>query len=66
MDVAGSRQPDGTVQRYAPEDLLAAKQAMLEDLVAISGGTLLRGCCSQDCCDTGGCPRGFFYESIVA
>jgi hypothetical protein len=57
--------PSGKVGYYSPADLLTAKQAMLEELVDISGGELLRGCCTQDCCD-GGCPDGVVAETLVA
>jgi hypothetical protein len=59
-------QPSGTVGHYSHADLLTAKQAMLEELVEISGGELLRGCCTQDCCDGGGCPDGVVAEALVA
>jgi hypothetical protein len=57
-----SLEPAGTVKHYSPAALLLAKQAMLAELVEISGGELLRGCCTQDCCDSGGCPDGIVVE----
>lgn len=42
------------VKRYTRQDLMQAKQAMLSELASISGGVILRGCCTQDCCDGGG------------
>ena len=39
------------VERYTKEEILNARQAMLESLADVSDGNLIRGCCTQDCCD---------------
>jgi hypothetical protein len=36
---------------YTPADLNKARTAMLKALADISGGRLIRGCCTQGCCD---------------
>lgn len=36
---------------YTREQLVKAKQAMLDQLAEFSGGELIRGCCTQGCCD---------------
>lgn len=41
----------GEQKRYTRADLEKAKQAMLHSLAELSGGELLRGCCTQGCCD---------------
>jgi hypothetical protein len=38
------------VRRYTKEDIARARQTMLDSLSAISGESLLKGCCCQDCC----------------
>src|SRR4051812_33035945 len=35
---------------YSAEDILRAKRAMLDHLASLTGGELLRGCCTQGCC----------------
>ena len=35
---------------YELEDIIRAKMAMVDHLAKLSGGELLRGCCTQGCC----------------
>ncbi|MCE8420770.1 hypothetical protein [Rhodovulum sulfidophilum] len=35
---------------YELEDIIKAKTAMVDHLAKLSGGELLRGCCTQGCC----------------
>lgn len=36
---------------YTKHDLAKARFAMLKELASISGGELIRGCCTQGCCE---------------
>jgi hypothetical protein len=36
---------------YTKQDIQRARKAMLQELAAISGGRLLKGCCTQGCCE---------------
>ena len=45
--------PPGAKKLYTKEDLRRAKIAMLDYLADLSGGRLLKGCCTQGCCDPG-------------
>ena len=36
---------------YELEDIIKAKRAMVDHLASLSGGELLKGCCTQGCCD---------------
>jgi hypothetical protein len=51
---------------YSKEDLAKARIAMLKELAAISGGELLRGCCTQGCCrqDAQSFSAGFSSDDI--
>jgi hypothetical protein len=53
MEQTQSGRDHSTPKRYGRDDLLRAKQAMLNELAEISGGKLLLGCCTQGCCDPG-------------
>jgi hypothetical protein len=50
-DMAETR--PGDKEQYTREDIIRARQAMLDSLAAASGGRLLAGCCTQGCCDGG-------------
>ncbi|MDX1121810.1 hypothetical protein GOL29_27985 [Sinorhizobium medicae] len=43
--------PDAKSKRlYNADDLIRGKRAMLDHLASLSGGELIKGCCTQGCC----------------
>lgn len=42
------------IKRYTKEHIQIAKAAMLEKLAEFSGGGMIAGCCTQNCCDPSG------------
>jgi hypothetical protein len=44
------QQQTGQQKPYTKEELFQATKKMFEELARLRGGTLLRGCCTQGCC----------------
>jgi hypothetical protein len=48
----GPRKGSGKRKKlYTKADLARARKAFLEELRSVSGGSLIRGCCTQGCCE---------------
>jgi hypothetical protein len=45
------RTPREKKELYTKADIARARKAFLDELRNVSGGTLIRGCCTQGCCE---------------